>query len=123
MAAKNNLGKQWDAFGKRPNRSFYVSTRNKINDEARLIPRKYHDMVWEGSLEPDLDKEYVRTTGEPELRAGHWHFEKDSSGTTRKYVASGQCRGRHDCPNDTQKVRNDLAQEFFMIDAARTNAK
>lgn len=118
MAARKALGKQWDVFGPKPNKVM----SSIVNKEARITPRKYHDMVWEGSLEPELDRWYKRTTGDIELNPGHWHFYEDN-GTVYKQIATSMCKGRHTCPPATQKVRNDLAQEFFMIDAARNNAK
>lgn len=97
-----------------------MAAKDHLSDQ--LIPQKYHDMVWEGSLEPDFDREYTRTTGDPELLPGHWHYFEEG-GTTYKRPASSMCTGRHNCPPATQKVRNALAREFFTMDAKRKSTE
>lgn len=76
-------------------------------DGPQFIPQKYHDWAWEISLRPELDQEYTRTTGEPELRPGHTHFDKEGN----PYIASSLCAGRHACPPSTQQMRNRIAFE------------
>lgn len=86
-------------------------------DGPQFIPEEHHDWVWEATLRPDLDQEYVRKNGEPELIPGHLHF--DESGNPR--IASGLCRGRHACPPSTQKMRNMMAMARWQKSLGTSN--
>jgi hypothetical protein len=74
-------------------------------DGPQFIPQEHHDWAWEVSLQPELDKEYTRKDGTPELIPGHLHF--DEQGTP--HVASSMCTGRHSCPPATQQMRSKMA--------------
>ena len=75
----------------------------------QFIPQEHHDWAWEVSLQPELDQEYTRKDGTPELKPGHLHFDDRGN----PYPASSTCSGRHGCPPATQKMRQSLALGKF----------
>lgn len=78
-------------------------------DGPQFIPQEHHDWAWDVSLQPELDQEYTRKDGTPELKPGHLHFDDRGN----PYPASSTCSGRHGCPPATQKMRQSLALGKF----------
>lgn len=77
---------------------------SNLNPE-QFIPEKYTDWAWEITLQPELDREYTRKDGSPELVPGHLHFDENAN----PHIASGLCKGKHGCPPETKKMREMLA--------------
>lgn len=78
-------------------------------DGPQFIPQEHHDWAWDVSLRPELDQEYTYKDGSPYIIPGHLHFHENGT----PYIASGGCKGRHQCPPVTQSVRQLLALGKF----------
>jgi hypothetical protein len=83
----------------------------------QFIPQEHLDWAWEATLQPDLDREYTRKDGTPELKPGHLHFDKEGN----PYVASSTCAGKHNCPPSTQAMRILMARGRTIRDTAGNN--